>query len=312
MSILALGTVAFDSLKTPFGERARILGGSATHFSVAASFFTDVKLVAVVGDDFAEESEAVLRRRGVDVSDLERLPGRKTFFWKGEYGYDMNTAHTLETQLNVLAEFDPELSDASREVPVLFLANTDPKLQKKARSQSDAGLVALDTMNYWIEGQRDALLEAVAEVDLLVINDAEARELAGEANLIRAGRKIRTFGPKIVVVKRGEFGAALFSEHGYFATPAYPVENVVDPTGAGDSFAGGMMGYLTASGDTTDAGLRRAIIYGSVMASFIVEEFGCERLRRVTHAEIAERFRHFKQLTHFEEVEFAGRQIAGS
>jgi sugar/nucleoside kinase (ribokinase family) len=311
MSILVVGTVAYDSLKTPFGERPHILGGSATHFSIAASFFTDVKLVAVVGDDFAEESEAVLRSRGVDVSELKRLPGRKTFFWKGEYGYDMNTAHTLETQLNVLAEFDPELSDASREVPVLFLANTDPKLQKKARSQSDAGLVALDTMNYWIEGQRDALLEAVAEVDLLVINDAEARELAGEANLIRAGRKIRTFGPKIVVVKRGEFGAALFSDHGYFATPAFPVEDVIDPTGAGDSFAGGMMGYIAASGDTTDAGLRRAIIYGSVMASFNVEEFGCERLLRLTHQEIAERFRHFKRLTHFEEVEFVGRQVAG-
>jgi sugar/nucleoside kinase (ribokinase family) len=311
MSILVVGTVAYDSLKTPFGERPHILGGSATHFSIAASFFTDVKLVAVVGDDFAEESEAVLRSRGVDVSELKRLPGRKTFFWKGEYGYDMNTAHTLETQLNVLAEFDPELSDASREVPVLFLANTDPKLQKKARSQSDAGLVALDTMNYWIEGQRDALLEAVAEVDLLVINDAEARELAGEANLIRAGRKIRTFGPKIVVVKRGEFGAALFSDHGYFATPAFPIEDVIDPTGAGDSFAGGMMGYIAASGDTTDAGLRRAIIYGSVMASFNVEEFGCERLLRLTHQEIAERFRHYKRLTHFEEVEFVGRQVAG-
>jgi sugar/nucleoside kinase (ribokinase family) len=309
MSILVVGTVAYDSLKTPFGERPHILGGSATHFSIAASFFTDVKLVAVVGDDFAEESEAVLRSRGVDVSELKRLPGRKTFFWKGEYGYDMNTAHTLETQLNVLAEFDPELSDASREVPVLFLANTDPKLQKKARSQSDAGLVALDTMNYWIEGQRDALLEAVAEVDLLVINDAEARELAGEANLIRAGRKIRTFGPKIVVVKRGEFGAALFSDHGYFATPAFPVEDVNDPTGAGDSFAGGMRGYIAASGDTTDAGLRRAIIYGSVMASFNVEEFGCERLLRLTHQEIAERFRHFKRLTHFEEVEFVGRVV---
>jgi sugar/nucleoside kinase (ribokinase family) len=304
-------TDAYHSQKTPFRERPRILGGSATHFSISASFFTDVKLVAVVGDDFAEESEAVLRGRGVDVSDLERLPGRKTFFWKGEYGYDMNTAHTLETQLNVLTEFDPELSDAAREIPVLFLANTDPKLQRKTRLQSAARLVALDTMNFWIEGQRDSLLEAIADVDLLVINDAEARELAGEANLIRAGRKIRSFGPKILVVKRGEFGAALFSDHGYFATPAFPVEDVVDPTGAGDSFAGGMIGYLAASGDTTDAGLRRAIIYGSVMASFNVEEFGCERLLKLTHNEIAERFRHFKQLTHFDEVEFAGRQVSG-
>jgi sugar/nucleoside kinase (ribokinase family) len=311
MSILVVGTVAYDSLKTPFGERPHILGGSATHFSISASFFADVRLVAVVGDDFADESEAVLRARGVDVADLVRLPGRKTFFWKGEYGYDLNTARTLETQLNALAEFDPELSEAAREAPVLFLANTDPKLQRKARLQSRAKLVALDTMNFWIEGSRDALVEAVSDVDLLVVNDAEAREFAGEANLIRAAREIRALGPKVLVVKRGEFGAALFSEHGYFATPAYPVEDVVDPTGAGDSFAGGMMGYLAASGDTSDAGLRRAIIYGSVMASFNVEEFGCERLLRLTHDEIAERFRHFKRLTHFEEVEFAGRRVAG-
>jgi sugar/nucleoside kinase (ribokinase family) len=312
MSILVVGTVAYDSLKTPFGERPRILGGSATHFSIAASFFTDVKLVAVVGDDFDDESAEVLRDRDVDISDLERLPGRKTFFWKGEYGYDMNTAKTLETQLNVLTEFDPELSERAREIPVLFLANTDPKLQRKTRLQSEAKLVALDTMNFWIEGSRPALLEAIADVDLLVINDAEARELAEEPNLIRAGKKIRSFGPKILVVKRGEFGAALFSDHGYFATPAYPVEEVVDPTGAGDSFAGGMIGYLAASGDTTDAGLRRAIIYGSVMASFNVEQFGCERFLRLTHAEIADRFRQFKQLTHFDEIEFTGRQAAGS
>src|SRR4029079_14767408 len=226
MSILVVGTVAYDSLKTPFGERPHILGGAATHFSIAASFFTDVKLVAVVGDDFAEESEAVLRGRGVDVSDLKRLPGRKTFFWKGEYGYDMNRAHTLETQLNVLTEFNPDLSGAAREIPGLFVANADPTLQRKVRKQSAAGLVALDTMNFWIEGSRDALLEAISDVDLLVVNDAEARELAGEANLIKAGRKIRTLGPKIVVCKRGEFGAALFTESGYFATPAYPVEDV--------------------------------------------------------------------------------------
>jgi sugar/nucleoside kinase (ribokinase family) len=306
-----VGTVAYDSLKTPFGERPHILGGSATHFSISASFFTDVKLIAVVGEDFAPESEAVFHDRRIDASDLEKRAGKKTFFWKGEYGYDLNTAHTLETQLNVLAEFDPDLSESAREVPVLFLANTDPKLQRKVRQQSKAGIVALDTMNFWIEGSRGALLEAISDVDMLVVNDAEARELAGEANLIRAARKIRSFGPRMLVVKRGEFGAALFSEHGYFATPAYPVEDVVDPTGAGDSFAGGMMGFLAASGDSSDAGLRRAIIYGSVMASFNVEAFGCERLLTLTHDEIAERFRHFKNLTHFEEVEFAGRRVAG-
>lgn len=311
MSILVVGTVAYDGIKTPFGERPHILGGSATHFSISASFFTDVRLMAVVGDDFEPESEQVLLDRGVDVTDLERLPGRKTFFWKGEYGYDLNTAHTLDTQINVLAEFDPQLDETAREVPYLFLANTDPTLQHQARKQSKAKLVALDTMNFWIEGKREALVTALSDVDLLVVNDAEARELAGESNLIRAARVIRGMGPKILVVKRGEFGAALFSDHGYFATPAFPIEEVIDPTGAGDSFAGGMMGYLAASNDTSDAGLRRAIIYGSVMASFNVEAFGCERLMSLTHAEIAERFRQFKALTTFEEVEFNGRSVAG-
>ena len=311
MSILVVGTVAYDALKTPFGERPRILGGSATHFSVSASFFADVHLVAAVGDDFEAESETVFHERAVDVSGLERVPGAKTFFWRGEYGYDLNTAHTLETQLNVLADFQPKLSETHRRIPVLFLANMDPTLQRSAHEQSEAGLVALDTMNFWIEGKRDPLVEALGNIDLLIINDAEARELAGEPNLIRAARTIREYGPRILVVKRGEYGAALFSDHGYFAIPAFPIEEVIDPTGAGDSFAGGMMGYLAASGDTSDAGLRRAIIYGSVMASFNVEEFGCERLLTLTHTEIAERFRQFKHLTHFEEVEFAGRTVAG-
>jgi sugar/nucleoside kinase (ribokinase family) len=309
MSILVVGTVAYDALKTPFGERPRILGGSATHFSVSASFFADVHLIAAVGDDFAPESEEPLHERGVDISGLERVEGGKTFFWRGEYGYDMNTAHTLETQLNVLAEFDPKLSDEAKRIPVLFLANLAPEIQKKVHEQSEAGFVALDTMNFWIEGSRDALLEALANIDLLVVNDAEARELAGEPNIIRAAKTIRGFGPKILVVKRGEYGAALFSDHGTFAIPAYPVEEVIDPTGAGDSFAGGMMGYLAASGDTSDAGLRRAIIYGSVMASFNVEEFGCERLLKLTHQESADRFRQFKHLTHFEEVDFAHRSV---
>lgn len=309
MSILVVGTVAYDGLKTPFGERPRILGGSATHFSVAASFFTDVRLIAAVGDDFLPESESVFHQRDVDISGLQRIAGGKTFFWKGEYGYDLNTAHTLETQLNVLLDFDPRLSESDRETPVLFLANIDPRLQRSARTQSNAGLVAMDTMNFWIEGSREALLEALSDIDLLVVNDAEARELAGESNLIKAARVIRSFGPRILVVKRGEFGAALFSDHGYFATPAFPVEDVVDPTGAGDSFAGGMIGYLASSGDTTDAGLRRAIIYGSVMASFNVEQFGCERFLNLTHTEIADRFRRFKELTHFEPHEFVGRAV---
>jgi sugar/nucleoside kinase (ribokinase family) len=307
MSILVVGSVAFDSVKTPFGERQRTLGGSATHFSVSASFFTEVRLVAVVGDDFDAEAEAVFHERGIDITDLQRIEGGTTFHWKGEYGYDLNTAKTLETHLNVFADFAPELSPAARRAPVLFLGNIHPSLQRSVREQSRAKLVALDTMNFWIEGSRDALLGALEGVDMLIINDAEARELAGEASLVKAARAIRAFGPTRLVVKRGEFGAALFSEHGYFATPAYPVEDVVDPTGAGDSFAGGLMGYLAAVNDTSDAALRRAIVYGSVMASFNVEEFSCDRLRRLTPGEISERFSRFKALTHFEEIEFPGR-----
>jgi len=310
MSILVAGTLAYDAVKTPFGERERALGGSASHFSVAASFFTDVSVVAVVGEDF--DDEAVLRERGIDLTGVQRVDGGKTFFWKAEYGFDLNTAHTLETQLNVLADFDPTLSEKAASAPILFLANVDPRIQKSVREQSKATLVAMDTMNYWIEKTPEALAATVAGVDMLVINDAEARELAGEPNLVRAARAIQAMGPRRLVVKRGEFGAALFSEHGYFATPAYPVEEVVDPTGAGDSFAGGMMGYLAATGDVSDATLRRAIIYGSVMASFNVEEFSCDRLLRLTETEIAERFKQSKALTHFEEIEFSGKQAAKS
>jgi sugar/nucleoside kinase (ribokinase family) len=299
MSILALGTVAFDSLKTPFGERARILGGSATHFSVSASYFTDVRLMAVVGDDFDAEAESVFHERGIDLTDLQRVPGGKTFAWKGEYGFDMNTAHTLETHLNVLTEFEADLSENARRAPVLFLGNIDPRLQRSARQQSDAKLVALDTMNFWIEGSRESLVEALGDVDLLVINDAEARELAGEPNVIRAARAIRAMGPRIVVVKRGEFGAALFSEHGYFATPAYPVEEVVDPTGAGDSFAGGMMGYLAQQDNFEPHTLKTAMAYGILVASFNVEGFGLERMQQVSREDIAERMTAYKKMLSF-------------
>lgn len=301
MSLLCMGTVAYDALKTPFGERPRILGGSATHFSIVASFFTKVHLVAIVGEDF--EHEHVLTERDVDIDGVVKLKGEKTFFWSGEYGYDMNTACTRDTQLNVLEKFNPDLTEAQRQIPYVFLANTNPEIQHSVRHQSEARLVALDTMNFWIEGHREPLLKALSDIDMLIVNDAEARELAGEHNLIKAGRKIRSMGPKMLVVKRGEYGAALFSDHGYFATPAYPIEDVVDPTGAGDSFAGGLMGYLASTGDLSDAGLRRAIIYGSVMASFNVEEFGSERTLKLTHAEIHERFRQFKRLSHFEAIE---------
>ena len=301
MSILVVGSVAFDSVKTPFGERERILGGSATYFSVAASFFTKVRVVAVVGDDFGPADEAVFLERGVDTSDLERVPGR-SFHWSGEYGYDLNVAHTRNTQLNVFADFKPKLSDAARETPYLFLGNIQPQLQVEVREQVAAKLAAADTMNYWINNTPAELREMLERVDLLVINDAEAREIAKEANLVRAARRILTMGPKRLVVKRGEYGAAMFTEHSYFATPAYPLEEVFDPTGAGDSFAGGFMGYLAATDSADEAAVRRAIIYGSVMASFNVEEFGCDRLRKLTYDEINARFRELRAFSNFEEA----------
>jgi sugar/nucleoside kinase (ribokinase family) len=302
MSILVVGSVAFDSVKTPFGERERILGGSATYFSVAASFFTDVRVVAVVGEDFGPADEAVFLERKIDTSDLERVAGR-SFHWSGEYGYDLNVAHTRDTQLNVFADFKPKLSDAARETPYLFLGNIQPQLQVEVREQVGAKLVAADTMNYWIDSTPDDLREMLKRVDLLIINDAEARAIAGEANLVRAARGILSMGPKRLVVKRGEYGVAMFTAHSYFATPAYPLEEVFDPTGAGDTFAGGFMGYLAATNGADEAAVRRAIIYGSVMASFNVEEFGCDRLRRLTYDEINARFRELRAFSHFDEAE---------
>lgn len=302
MSILVVGSVAFDSVKTPFGERERILGGSATYFSVAASFFTHVRVVAVVGEDFGPADEAVFHERAIDTSDLERVPGR-SFHWSGEYGYDLNVAHTRDTQLNVFADFKPKLSEGARQTPYLFLGNIQPHLQVEVREQVGAKLVAADTMNYWINNTPKELGEMLNRVDVLVINDAEARELAKEANLVRAARRILSMGPKRLVVKRGEYGAAMFTERSYFATPAYPLEEVFDPTGAGDSFAGGFMGYLAAANAADESALRRAIIYGSVMASFNVEEFGCERMRRLTYDEINARFRELRAFSNFEEAE---------
>jgi sugar/nucleoside kinase (ribokinase family) len=300
MSLLVVGSVAFDSVRTPFGARARSLGGAATHFSVAASFFTDVSVVGVVGEDFTAEDEAVFHERRVNLENLQRIPGGKTFRWEAEYGFDLNTAQTLATELNVFADFRPRLSEAARRTPFLFLANIQPELQREVRAQAEARFVAMDTMNYWIEHTREELLRTIAVVDALVINDAEARELAGEPNLIRAARKILRLGPQMLVVKRGEYGAAFFTRDSYFATPAFPLESVFDPTGAGDSFAGGFMGYLAQADKIDNASLRRAIIYGSVMASFNVEEFSCDRLRRLTPEEIRARFREFKEFTHFD------------
>ncbi|HYG81197.1 MAG TPA: PfkB family carbohydrate kinase [Pyrinomonadaceae bacterium] len=305
MSLLVVGSVAFDALETPFGKRDKILGGSAAHFSISASYFTDVRVVAVVGGDFTDEEEQVFRRHNVDLSDLERIPEGKTFFWSGRYDFDLNTAHTMDTQLNVFADFKPKLSEAAKQSRLVFLGNIQPDLQRGVREQlSGAEMVALDTMNYWISSVPDEVRAAVSGVNVVIINDAEARQLADEPNLIKAARKILSWGPRALIVKRGEYGAALFTPETYFAIPAYPLEAVFDPTGAGDTFAGGFMGYMASQEKLDEAAMRRAMIFGSVMASFNVEEFGTERVQRLTHGEINERFRAFKQMTHFEEIPF--------
>ena len=305
MSLLVVGSVAFDSVETPFGKRERMLGGSASHFSISASFFTDVRVVAVVGGDFGDEERAVFANHNVDTTDLEVVPDGETFRWFGRYEYDLNVAHTLDTHLNVFAGFEPKLSEQSKKSRLVFLGNIQPDLQRGVRTQvANAELVALDTMNLWIDTTRESLQKTIEVVDLLVVNDAEARQLAEEANLIKAARKILSWGPSTLIVKRGEYGAAMFTKEEYFAIPAYPLESVFDPTGAGDTFAGGLMGYLSSQEKLDSAALRRAMIFGSVMASFNVEEFGTERVQRLTHDEINQRFADFKQFTHFENVPF--------
>jgi len=305
VSLLVVGSVAFDAVETPFGKREKMLGGSATHFSLSASFFTDVRVVGVVGADFGTAELDVFARHGIDTSDLERVTDGDTFFWRGRYDFDLNTAHTLDTQLNVFANFKPKLSAAAKQSRFVFLGNIQPDLQSEVREGvAGAELIALDTMNYWINTVPDAVMQAIRGVHVVIINDAEARQLADEPNLIRAARKILDAGPQALVIKRGEYGAALFTKDSYFAMPAYPLESVFDPTGAGDTFAGGFMGYLASHEKIDEATMRRAMIYGSVMASFNVEEFGTERVDRLTHEEINERFRTFKRMTHFEEIPF--------
>ena len=305
MSLLVVGSVAFDAVETPFGKRERMLGGSATHFGLSASFFTDVRVVGVVGGDFGAEEMQVFQERGINTDDLERVEEGQTFFWSGRYDFDLNTAHTLDTQLNVFADFKPKLSDQSRAARMAFLGNIQPELQLGVREQlRGAELVALDTMDYWIKSVPEQVKAVVSSVDVVIINDAEARMLTKEANLIKAARKVLSWGPRALVVKRGEYGAAMFTPETYFAIPAYPLESVFDPTGAGDTFAGGFMGYLASHERVDDDTLRRAIIFGSVMASFNVEEFGTERVRRLTYEEINRRFRDFKRMTHFEEIPF--------
>jgi sugar/nucleoside kinase (ribokinase family) len=301
--ILAVGSVAFDTIKNPFGEASRVVGGSATYFSVAASFFTDVRLVAVVGEDFADRGAYVFEGRPIDLAGLQTVPG-ETFRWKGEYGFDLNTRETIYTKLNVFEQFQPAIPQAYRSSPFVFLGNIHPRLQLDVLDQVMAPrLVAADTMDYWIERAPDDLREVLKRVDVLIINDAEARELSHEANLVKAARAIRSMGPCTVVIKRGEHGVLMTcpGEGEFFAAPAMPLEQVFDPTGAGDTFAGGFIGSLAACGETTDAAMARAIIYGSTLASFAVEEFSLDRLLRLTQDEIRERFRHFKRLTCFDE-----------
>lgn len=305
MSLLVVGSVAFDAVETPFGKCEKMLGGSASHFSISASYYTDVRIVGVVGGDFSAEEQKVFDAHKIDTSDLERIPDGKTFRWYGRYDYDLNVAHTLDTQLNVFADFEPKLSEKSKRARLVFLGNIQPDLQRGVREQiPDAELVALDTMNLWIDTARDSLLKTIKGVDVVIINDAEARQLTEIPNLIKAARTILSWGPRALIVKRGEFGAALFTNDSYFAIPAYPLESVFDPTGAGDTFAGGFMGYLDSQKKLDNAAMRRAMIFGSVMASFNVEEFGTARVQKLTPDEINERFRAFKQMTHFEEIPF--------
>lgn len=305
MSLTVVGSVAFDALETPFGKRDKVLGGAATHFALSASFFTDVNAVGVVGGDFGDEEWAVFKRHAINTDDIEIVAAGKTFFWSGRYDYDMNTAHTLDTQLNVFETFDPKLSDNSKKADFIFLANILPMLQKQVREQCpNAKFVAMDTMNFWISSMKDALLETVKVVDCIIINDAEARQLTDEPSIYKAAKKIMDFGLKAVVIKRGEYGATLFTKDGLFTVPAYPLESVFDPTGAGDTFAGGFMGYLSSQGSVSDDTLRRAMIYGSVMASFNVEKFGTERVDALDHSEINQRFADFKRMTHFEDIPF--------
>lgn len=302
--ILAVGSVAFDTIKNPFGEAERVVGGSATYFSVAASFFTDVRLVAVVGEDFADRGDEIFAGRSIDLAGLQTVPG-ETFRWKGEYGFDLNSRETIYTKLNVFEDFKPVIPEAYRSSPFVFLGNIHPRLQLDVLDQvKSPRLVAADTMNYWIEGAPDDLREVLKRVDVLIINDSEARELSGEANLVKAARAIRAMGPRTAIIKRGEHGCLMTcpGEGEFFAAPALPLEEVFDPTGAGDTFAGGFLGSLAACGEVTQAAMARAIIYGSTLASFAVEDFSLDRLLRLTHDEIAERFRQFKRLTHFDEA----------
>jgi cytidine kinase len=300
MPLLVVGSIALDSVHTPQTFRDDVLGGSAVYFSYAASFFTPVRLVGAVGEDWPAEHTELLRSRRIDTGGLQVVPGGATFRWRGKYHEDMNQRDTLEVHLNVLDGFEPVLSEESRRCPFVFLANGSPRMQRQVLDQvTGPRLVVADTMDLWIRTSHDELLDVLQRIDGLVLNDSEAKLLTEEENLVRAGHKVRELGPKFVVIKKGEHGAMFFSEFETYVLPAYPTEDVVDPTGAGDSFAGGFLGHLAATGDFSEANIRRAIIYGSVMASFNVEGFGVERLTTLTRDEIEARYRRFKEITEF-------------
>jgi sugar/nucleoside kinase (ribokinase family) len=305
MSITVVGSIAFDAVETPFGVRERMLGGAATHFALAASFFDQVLIVGPVGDDFGQAELDVLSTRGSSIDDVERVTGGKTFFWKGKYGWDLNSRETLDTQLNVFEHFQPKLSQQSRASDVLFLANIQPGLQLDVRRQCpDARFVALDSMNLWIDIARDELLEVISQVDCLILNDEELRQLTKCPNLVSAAREIHGWGPAIVVAKQGEYGSALITPDEFFALPAYPLETVVDPTGAGDTFAGGFVGYISRHLDDQISShvLRNAMAYGTALASFNVEGFGTESVVELNAAAVTERVSDLWRFAHFEPV----------
>lgn len=302
MSLLVVGSVAFDSIETPFGKREQALGGSATYFSTSASFFTKVSLVAIVGEDFGDDHVDFLRSRGVSLDGLTRAKG-KTFHWKGQYGFDLNTANTLATHLNVFETFSPDLSPELRQSKHLFLGNIDPDLQWRVLNQIEhPRIVAADTMNFWISGKPAELKRTLSKVDLLLVNDAEARMIAGEHNIVKAAKAIIAMGPKRLVIKRGEYGALLFDGEHVFAAPAFPLPALFDPTGAGDSFAGGVMGTLARADQIDARTFRQATIVGSVMASFAVEQFSVDRFRSLSGQEIRQRYSEFQHLVHFEDL----------
>ena len=310
MTITVVGSIAYDAVETPFGTRERMLGGAATHFALAASLLDDVRIVGPVGDDFGDAELAVLQTRGSNIDDVERVAGGKTFFWKGKYGWDLNTRETLDTQLNVFEHFAPKLSQASQDCDVLFLANIQPGLQLQVREQCAAArFVALDSMNLWIDIARDELVQIIGRVDCLMLNDEELRQLTGKPNLISAAHEILGWGPSVIVAKQGEYGSALITRDDFFALPAYPLHEVIDPTGAGDSFAGGFVGFIASQidGGVTTPVLRNAMAYGTAIASFNVERFGVEGVEAVSGNAVRARVDDLYGFAHFEPIDVALR-----